>query len=124
MIQWVHDELLSWGEWAARCDDGKGDYPSHAAFAAPPGGAGYYRDSPFERVPQDYAVIDKCVRCLHPDKTKLIVMHLYKNGYRIRRTAAAMLIDHKLIIYHRDKAHDMLARMMAVDKAVGNSPIY
>lgn len=115
MINWVHDELLAWGEWAARCDDGKGDYPSHCAFAAPPSGAENRRDAPFERVPSDYEAVDKAVKLLHPDRLKLTVMHLYKNGYRIRRTAAAMLVDHKTVINYRDQAHVTVGRLLTPD---------
>lgn len=114
MIDWVHAELLAWGEWAARCDDRKGDYPDHAAFTESPFKSHWYhREAPFERVPDDFARIDKCVRTLHPERLKLTIIHLYKSGYRIRRTAGAMLIDKVTVQNYRDRAHVMIGRMLA-----------
>lgn len=125
MIDWVHDELLAWGEWAARCDDRKGDYPSHAAFAAPPRGDDYRRDSPFERVPEDFEAIDRAVRLLHPERLKVTIMVLYKSGYRIRRTAGVIGVDHKTVCSYRDRAHVIIGRILSpdpVDKPLGSSP--
>lgn len=117
MIYWVHEELLAWGEWAARCDDRKGDYPSHAAFAAPPRSAEYRRDSPFERVPEDFEAIDRAVNLLHPERLKVTIMHLYKRGYVIRRTAAAMNMDPKSVRNYRDRSHEVIARIIGMARA-------
>ena len=125
MIDWVHAELLAWGEWAARVDDRKGDYPDHAAFTeSPTDSAWYHRDAPFERVPDDFERINRCVQLLHPERLRIVVIHLYKHGYRIRRTAAAMLVDKVTVQNYRDRAHITIGRMISegLDNRVGTSP--
>lgn len=114
MIQWIHDELLSWGAWAARQEDGGIGYPNSACFIQ------HFRpkyltnrDAPFTRVQDDYWLIDRCVNGIEPATTRLVVVQLYKNGYRISKTAAAFGFNHKTIIYHRDRAHDKISRAMS-----------
>ena len=118
MITWVHSELLAWGEWAARTDDRKGDYPDRASFAdATLGAGGFRRDAPFERIPADFRAIDDAIRILHPDRLREVVILLYKRRQSLRRAAAQLDVSHQTIVNHRDLAQQILARLIAKQHA-------
>jgi hypothetical protein len=118
MIQWVHDELLAWGHWAARQRQGGIGYPRAAPFTREASSGSAYRSrGPFERVPDDYAMVDAAVQKLHPELLKIAIAHLYTHGYHIRRTATATLKDEKTIRNYRDRAHEQVARHIGLTQA-------
>lgn len=117
MIPWVHSELLAWGRWAARQDDGRG-YPSQSPFARlTPSASGWGDADLWARIPDDLKRMHVCVGLLEPAAVKITVAHLYKHGHAVRRTAGALHVDHKTVIYRRDRAHERIASCLAAHES-------
>lgn len=117
MIQWIHSELLAWGHWAARQDDGRG-YPSQSPFARlTPPASGWADTDLWSRIPDDLKRVHVCMGMIEPPAFKVTVSHLYKHGYNLRRTAAVMHVDHKTVAYRRDRVHEMLCGCLAREAA-------
>ena len=113
MIDWIERELLAWGAWAARQDDGIG-YPSQSPFARlTPSGSGWADTGLWERIPADLRRTHRAVMLLAPIELQVLIAWHYKHGATYRRTAGAFHRDHKTVKAWTERAQEQVAKVFA-----------
>ena len=124
LIDWVDQELKAWAAWSNRFDDGKGDYPGQVPYLELRPDGTPMRDHPFERIPEDFAIIDAAIKELLAPLQ--VVIRVYYKGVsyvrpqNLRKASAFLCLSQQVIIGRLDAAHTELAPKISKQAVADN----